>query len=877
MAEKNDLTFVDSVNICLSAIGEQPTTGDTSGKVTVNTDTNRIVQITSDLLKEVTIDVENRGWDFQATTGTVEGIDITTNKYDWNGLHTVSFKRYVTIRAARILQARYVTDENLHTFSAAEEAFSYANLQQVDATARLAAQFKLPDSITNLGIEKTDFLAGTVEEKLGYLRMATEVNNTQLVNAQKLRVDEETDLLQQQFLTEQKETEKRSAESGLTNQQQGLIGEQTITEAANRSKLNAEKSLIDQQRETEAKQTDKVEAETDLIAEQEDLIVQQQATEVQETEKRSAETGLVHGQLGLVGEQTITETVNRTKVDSERKRIDEETDLLQEQHNTQIEETAKRSAETGLVQGQLGLVSEQTLSEIKNRELTDAQKVKTNTESELIEDQKTKLAADTGLVAQQSTLVSEQVTSEAINRAKVTKETEVLLEQQQLIDEQGKTQQQETIKKAAETGLVAQQSTLTVEQANKTSKESLLVASQKSLVDAQKNTELQEKAKREAEVKQVESQTLQVDAQTGLAGQQTILTSEQAQTQATQRSLLSAQAAQITAQRNTETRTQRKLEEETDLLEAQESRITGETAYMITAENDYIAILKGTGILTSNVFYDQRFNPLYNNKKHSFRMMGIKEADFNAAPAYKKLSMLEEADAFSQSQLTGTSSVSIPYTRTGGYGHWVFEMYQKLGYGKAENSNDDTITRWLYDSYLNNLYTLGERKLSWTRRTIKLTADSNGRLKAPLSSGFVIGGGRTYSSYTYYRINGKQLGYEPHTEGGEDYNILVDLDLDENQSTSFNGEYTVEVGQTMDSHQSNGIAPLFENWVQTYTLLQFVETYPVNATEVDKFRKEEARFRSLMEQEEAELGQYNILDSTDVAQRVGHNRNYNLL
>jgi hypothetical protein len=786
MAEKNDLTFVDSVNICLSAIGEQPTTGDASGKVTVNTNTNRIVQITSDLLKEVTIDVENRGWDFQATTGTVEGIDITSNKYDWNAVHTVSFKRYVTIRAARVLQARYVTDETLHTFSAAEEAFSYANLQQVDATARLAAQFKLPDSITNLGIEKTDFLAGTVEEKLGYLRMATEVNNTQLVNAQKLRVDEETDLLQQQFLTEQQETDKRTSE----------------------------KALIDAQEL-------KTDAETELIKDQEALVTQQVTTEIQQGTKTQKEALLI--------------TAQELKVDAEKLLVDEQ--------------AAKTTAETALIADQEALVTQQALTEAEEttkrtaeKDLLLAQELKVDAEKLLVDQQASKTTAETALIADQEALVTQQALTEAQQTAKVTAETALIEDQEALVTQQTSTEAQNTTK-------VQREGELLQAQELKTDAETELVKDQEALVTQQKFTEIEETAKRTAEKDLLVAQELQVDAQT----------------------------AKTNAERNTETRVQRKLEEETDLLEAQESRITGETAYIITAENDYLAVLKGTSVLTSNIFYDQRNNPRYHDKRDSFRMMGVKESDFSAAPAYKKLSMLEEADSFSQHQLSNTTAVALPTARTGGYGYWAVEMYQKLGYGNAITSNKSPITRWLYDVYLNNLYTLGERKLSWTRRTIKLTADSNGRLKAPLSSGFVIGGGRTYNTYTYYRIDGKQLGYETHTESGEDYNILVDLDLDENQSTSFNGEYTVEVGQTMDLHQSNGIAPLFENWVQSYTLLQFVETYPVNATEVEKFRKEEARFRSLMEQEEAELGQYNILDSTDVAQRVGHNRNYNLL
>lgn len=659
MAEINNLTFVDSVNICLSAIGEQPTTGDTDGKVTVAAATNRIVQITSDVLKEVTIDVENRGWDFQASAGTVEGIDITSSKYDWNSLHTVSFKRYVTIRSARILQARYVTDETLHTFSAAEEAFSYANLQQVDATARLGDQFKIPDSIKNLGIEKTDFLAGTVEEKLGYLKMATEVNNTQLVNAQKLRVDEETDLLEQQFLTEEQETAKRTAEK--------------------------------------------------------DLLLAQELKVDQETAKTTAETALIADQEALVTQQALTEA----------------------------KETAKREAEKNLIV---------------------SQKSKTDAEKDLINDQES------------------------------------------LVTQQALTEAQETVKRTAEKDLLL-------------------------------------------------AQELQVDAQT----------------------------AKTTAERNTETRVQQKIEEETDLLQAQEERLTAETVYMITAEKDYLDVLKTSSVATSNLFYGVRTKATYASRRYEFRMMGVTDARFSTDPAYKKLQHLSNADSFSQSMLDNTTSQSLGQSRNTSWGHFVVEMSQKLGYGLPATTNDNVITRWLYDNYLNNLFNLGERKLSWTRKTIKLTADSNGRLKAPLTSGFITNVVRTDLPYSYYKIDGKILGYEAYLDvagdngtAGEDYNILVDLSLDENQTTSFKGEYLVEVGADLTQNLGNGIAPLFENWIQAYTLLQFVESYPINSTEIERFRKDESRFRALMEEEETQLGQYNILDSADVAERIGHNRNYNL-
>ena len=348
-----DLLF--SVNTVLANLGEAP----------VNTIAGDVLpqQVTLALntIKEVSNDIQSKGWWFnqQNSSG---GYSPSANIVLYPSRDGADFHesipeeaiRYITIRAARIAQTRLIGSEELQKFSYNEELVSLAILQQAHVrNSNGVLDFNdFPAELKGLGVDEVMFLQGNVEEKLGILRLGGELANTdktkaetELLKAQELKVDEETDLLQQQFLTEQQETAKRNREVtrveeeiDLLESQQLKVDEETdlleqqfLTEQQETAKRNREVTLLE-------KQTTKVEEETDLLESQDALTIQQELTEKQETAKRNREVTLLEKQA---------------------LKTDEETDLLQSQDTlviqqelTETEETLKRTAEKNLLVSQ---------------------------------------------------------------------------------------------------------------------------------------------------------------------------------------------------------------------------------------------------------------------------------------------------------------------------------------------------------------------------------------------------------------------------------------------------------------------------------------------------------------------------------------------
>ena len=270
------------------ALGERAITSVSS--LTPAQGQSTIVNLCVRILDEVNKDVEARGWWFQTTRGDIIG--VTAGTPAWNASHPEEFRRYVTIRAARILQTRYITDETLHKLTLEEEMYSKAVLEAKDAEQDSEVTFALPQEIEDLGIRGVMFLQSNLEEKLATLKLGTELAQTELLKAQELKTDSEKALIDaqellidQQKLTEVQETAKRAAEVSLLADQEDLVEQQVLTEVQETAKRTAEKDLV-------IAQDAKTDAETALIADQEALVTQQTLTEVQETAKRTAEKDL---------------------------------------------------------------------------------------------------------------------------------------------------------------------------------------------------------------------------------------------------------------------------------------------------------------------------------------------------------------------------------------------------------------------------------------------------------------------------------------------------------------------------------------------------------------------------------------------------------
>jgi hypothetical protein len=180
--------FLESVNICLTALGERSVTTLSSIQTYGR---NTVVDLAVRVLDEVNKDVEARGWWFQSSRGQIIGLGSGTVGA-WNASHPEEFRRYVTIRAARILQTRYITDETLHKLTSEEEMYSKAVLEAKDAEEDSSVTFALPQEIENLGVRGVMFLQSNLEEKLGTLKLGRELAETELIQSQKTKLDAET-------------------------------------------------------------------------------------------------------------------------------------------------------------------------------------------------------------------------------------------------------------------------------------------------------------------------------------------------------------------------------------------------------------------------------------------------------------------------------------------------------------------------------------------------------------------------------------------------------------------------------------------------------------------------------------------------------------
>lgn len=169
------LTELDSVNIMLSTIGESPVSSLSQDESTVD------VALARQILREVTVDIQQEGWQFNTetawllqptndtkeillpancvqvdTTGPDVKFDVAqrgNRLYDRKG-HTFAFTkaltvdmilllefkdlpqaalRYITIRAARVFQQRLVGSDTLGAFTEKDEVRARTSLRKLDS------------------------------------------------------------------------------------------------------------------------------------------------------------------------------------------------------------------------------------------------------------------------------------------------------------------------------------------------------------------------------------------------------------------------------------------------------------------------------------------------------------------------------------------------------------------------------------------------------------------------------------------------------------------------------------------------------------------------------------------------------------------------
>jgi len=330
--------FLNAINTGLSSLGETPVSAPD------NTSTNVI--LAKQIIVEVSRDVQSKGWWFNTTVGTgaisiLSNSNPETSSEDFNTLLPEEARRYISIRASRILQARFLGSEDLYKFSMMEEQVSYAVLTQAHVrNGGNGTSFNsFPAALKSMGVEEFMFLQGNAEEKLLTIRLTTELNTAAKLTAETSLIGSQENLVDTQVLTEVQTGIKTAAESGLITAQQALVSQQVLEAVANISKIGAE---------------------TLLIGEQENLVEQQVLTEAQTVIKTAAEALLTEKQGGLVDaqkSQTLTEALLRSQ-----------------QALTEVENTGKVAAETSLMGEQEDLVEAQALDVAADTALKTSQK-----------------------------------------------------------------------------------------------------------------------------------------------------------------------------------------------------------------------------------------------------------------------------------------------------------------------------------------------------------------------------------------------------------------------------------------------------------------------------------------------------------------------
>lgn len=463
-------TLLESVNIVLANLGESPVNTLSGGALPQQ------VSLALNTLEEVSTDIQSKGWWFNQKSGSSYSTTANVVIYpsntgnNWGSDIPEEARRYVTIRASRIAQTRLIGSEELQKFSYNEELVSLAVLQQAHVrNSNGVLDFNaFPAELRSLGMDEVMFLQGTVEEKMGTLRLGGELANVAKTKAETDLVSSQEGLVDQQKLTEVQETAKRLAEASLVGTQEELIEAQTATETEQAQKVEADTVLVgkqsglidaqksqtlteallkSQQALTELENTAKVTAETSLIGEQEDLleaqaidvaadttikgkqgslIDAQRATEVEQAQKVAAEAALAgkQGELTdaqksgvltdslLKSQQALTELENTAKVTAETSLIGEQEDLLQQQYLTEVQETTKRTREAELIDTQEALLQKQILTEAQQVAKVQEEVDLLQTQDTLVAAQATDVAADTTLKGIQGSLVTAQTTTE---------------------------------------------------------------------------------------------------------------------------------------------------------------------------------------------------------------------------------------------------------------------------------------------------------------------------------------------------------------------------------------------------------------------------------------------------------------------------------
>lgn len=247
-------TLLESVNIVLANLGESPVNTLSGGALPQQ------VSLALNTIEEVSTDIQSKGWWFNQQTASAYNVTANVVIYpsntanEWGSDIPEEARRYITIRASRIAQTRLIGSEELQKFSYNEELVSLAVLQQAHVrNSNGVLDFNaFPVELRSLGMDEVMFLQGTVEEKMGTLRLGGELANVAKTKAETDLVADQEELVTKQALTEVQNALKVIAETSLIAEQEDLLEVQALDVTADTALKTSQKTQLDAQTAIEA-------------------------------------------------------------------------------------------------------------------------------------------------------------------------------------------------------------------------------------------------------------------------------------------------------------------------------------------------------------------------------------------------------------------------------------------------------------------------------------------------------------------------------------------------------------------------------------------------------------------------------------------------
>ena len=491
-------TLQESVNIVLSVLGEAP----------VNSLTGTTSSLALNIIEEVSTDIQSKGWWFNQQSG--GAYDSTANVLiyasnsggNWSSNIPEEARRYITIRSARIAHSRLIGTEENFKFTYQEELVSLAILQQAhvrNAGSELSFS-SYPSELKGLGIDEFIFLTGNIEDKLGNLKLVTEIKT-------QARIVKEKELLSAQITTEGSKQSNLAADTTLK-------GAQATTEASQQSVLSAQASNIGADTTLKGSQSSNVQADTTLKgaqatteASQQTLLAAQATTEGSKQSNIAADTTLKGSQSAnvqadttlkgsqstLVQAQATTEGSQQTLLGaqatteaSKQSNLAADTTLKGAQATTEASQQAVLSAQASNIAADTTLKGSQSSNVQADTTLKGAQATTEASQQTLLGAQATNVGADTTLKGSQSSNVQADTTLKGAQTAKLQVEKDVIeiqklktLEETVLTSQQvAKTDAETELLKDTEAKTVAEKDVL-VSQKNKLDDERTLSEAEK--------------------------------------------------------------------------------------------------------------------------------------------------------------------------------------------------------------------------------------------------------------------------------------------------------------------------------------------------------------------------------------------------------------